>query len=300
MENYWHEQHEIIYKKDKYNRRFTDILGKRAYLTAGNKIERFSNKIIISNGIPDSNLNDPPEREKQDIQYFSRHSRKRFLNLLAQINLREYKTILFVTTTFHNQLPKDYKELKNCLSKFLKRLKRIDNNLSYIWRLEFQKRGAPHFHFFLLLRKNMIKANRTNLIMKIKTHWNDLLKDRSALTWKHSVDIQNTDNKKNVFSYISKYTCKEDEIKNEKYSGRRWGYSANINLEPIETFQPETIFLKTLKKIIWKQFFKNKNMSSEFVNYFWNNNSFQFFISEEDQLKILNQTLEEVKKTNSS
>jgi len=49
--------------------------------------------------------------------------------------------------TYHNNYPKTSKDVKRHLDTFLKFLRR--KNLKYFWVLEFQKRGAVHYHLII-------------------------------------------------------------------------------------------------------------------------------------------------------
>jgi hypothetical protein len=56
--------------------------------------------------------------------------------------------------TYHAPFPTDGKASKRHLNRFLKVLNRRFPGLGYIWVLEFQERGAPHYHLFLTIEPN--------------------------------------------------------------------------------------------------------------------------------------------------
>src|SRR6185503_11803793 len=56
---------------------------------------------------------------------------------------------LFVTLTYPKQFPSDPGSYRSHLASFFKRLKRAFPTFSAIWKLEFQKRGAPHYHVLI-------------------------------------------------------------------------------------------------------------------------------------------------------
>ena len=80
---------------------------------------------------------------------FSRHSRSRLLERFARLDTSETRPI-FLTLTYPDQYPAPL-QAKVHLDNFLKRLKRRfpAAPVSGIWRMEFQERGAPHFHILL-------------------------------------------------------------------------------------------------------------------------------------------------------
>lgn len=81
------------------------------------------------------------------VTLFSRQSRKRLLDTLAEIDKTEKP--LFLTLTYPSKFAADARVWKNDLEKFYKRMKRKFPAASFIWKLEPQKRGAPHFHLFV-------------------------------------------------------------------------------------------------------------------------------------------------------
>lgn len=60
---------------------------------------------------------------------------------------------LFITLTYPRDYTSDASEWKRHLDVFMKRVARRCKNPCVIWKLEFQKRGAPHFHLVVLERK---------------------------------------------------------------------------------------------------------------------------------------------------
>jgi len=83
------------------------------------------------------------------INSFSHKSRRRLMETVASVDRRAVAVPLFVTLTYPSSFPTDYTVYKKHLDTFLKRLRRAFPNVWAIWRLEFQKRGAPHFHILI-------------------------------------------------------------------------------------------------------------------------------------------------------
>jgi len=91
-----------------------------------------------------SHQSPPPVRT--EINYFSENSRRRLrfvaLNAWPQL-ISQY------CMTYHLDFPHDGKVLKRHLNRFLDNIRKNLDCSAYLWVLEFQKRGAPHFHLFL-------------------------------------------------------------------------------------------------------------------------------------------------------
>lgn len=81
------------------------------------------------------------------VTLFSRSSRLRLLQKMASIKGKGLKSV-FLTLTYGQEFPHP-RAAKRHLDNFLKRIRRIYENVSGFWRLEFQERGAPHFHLLL-------------------------------------------------------------------------------------------------------------------------------------------------------
>ena len=89
-----------------------------------------------------------PGGPRGGIRAFSRASRRRLLRRVAQLDKRVLP--VFATLTYPAAFPAEPEEWKRHLnSVWAKRLRRIYPEAGYLWRLEFQRRGAPHFHLIL-------------------------------------------------------------------------------------------------------------------------------------------------------
>lgn len=80
------------------------------------------------------------------IEYLSKASRKK-LALLASNSPIVFRS--FLTVSYPGEFPCDGELVKVHLHSLLKALRRRCPVYDYLWFLEFQQRGAPHFHIFL-------------------------------------------------------------------------------------------------------------------------------------------------------
>jgi len=83
-----------------------------------------------------------------EINQFSRASRKRMLDTLCKLRVSAGLP-QFATLTYPGEFPHDSKVWKNHLDLFGKRLAFSYPESSAIWKLEPQKRSAPHFHLII-------------------------------------------------------------------------------------------------------------------------------------------------------
>jgi len=164
-----------------------------------------------------------------DVTMFTRKSRKRLLERAARLD--SSKGCTFITLTYGQQFPLDSLIYKAHLFAFLKRIRRLHPAASGVWRLEFQKRGAPHFHLMLYNCPYIPKA----VIAKM---WSEVIGDEYC---DHSVTpsrppmtrIEWCGSPKKVTYYLSKYVAKDSGFNTVPYLtattgevpriGRFWG-----------------------------------------------------------------------------
>lgn len=84
--------------------------------------------------------------KRKNVSTFSAASRKRLLEKLARLDPAKSEfPPSFIALTYPKEFP-DPMTAKQHLQTFWKRLRRVCPEASAVWRLEFQERGAPHFH----------------------------------------------------------------------------------------------------------------------------------------------------------
>lgn len=171
------------------------------------------------------------------ITQFTRKSRKRLLELFSRIILPEKK--LFLTLTYGQKYP-DPKTAKRHIDTYGKRLRRAHPDCVFIWRIEPQERGAPHFHI-IILGKDFIP------VKDIRKDWlevigNEYANNAAGTPKCPSMKIKRLDSRKQVFYYVSKYIAKEAlnfnavpyltaQQKCEYQIGRQWGIIGRVNLD---------------------------------------------------------------------
>lgn len=87
------------------------------------------------------------------VTMFSEDSRRRLLRRCNQVNRSNIspERVWFITLTYPASWPGDPHQWKRDLQDWQKRLYRRWGIMSAIWKLEPQKRGAPHFHLLLFV-----------------------------------------------------------------------------------------------------------------------------------------------------
>jgi len=137
-------------------------------------------------------------RGRGDVTVFSKQSRLRLLRLLAEISppavkgFRHRVSFLTLTTQAHHH-PRQFKKY---LQVFFKRMGRKAPRLSMIWRMEYQKRGAPHVHCIVYNAPYIDK-------LWIQEAWGEIVGQDRPFTRVESVRSY-----KHLVNYASKYAAK--------------------------------------------------------------------------------------------
>lgn len=148
--------------------------------------------------------------KRGEIKGFSRKSRQRLMRLIATIDTS--KVIgrpVFLTLTYPKEYSESYKDWKRDINVFFKRLYRYNPHLSAIWKLEFQKRGAPHFHLMIFnTDPARIYINHKVFSNICAVYWYEVVNSRDYNHYKAGINYQPIETYKAVRSYVSKYIAK--------------------------------------------------------------------------------------------
>jgi hypothetical protein len=162
--------------------------------------------------------------KRQAVSTFSIPSRKRLLEVCRNCGWMIHSQLLL---TYHFGMPENGKEVKKQLNSFLTLMREQYPGIAYIWILEFQERGVPHFHVFT----DRIHEDKSFLQWSATT-WNRILKESEM-----HLQFQNHTNNLRRWeigtgNYLVKnYLAKEEQkiVPDEYLSvGRFWGNSRNM------------------------------------------------------------------------
>jgi hypothetical protein len=90
---------------------------------------------------------------KAPITGFSAASRRNLFKRMCELgdwSLRPGLAV-FVTLTYPGEFPSNGRQVKSHLTTFRKRWERRYGSVEGVWKMEFQRRGAPHFHLALTI-----------------------------------------------------------------------------------------------------------------------------------------------------
>lgn len=163
-----------------------------------------------------------PEKQKRlakrsKITKFTKRSKRRLRHIVRN---SEDIWKVWIDLTYPENYPLDGKICKAHLNAFLQFLRR--KGVLYLWRLEFQERGAVHFH---LLASVFIDMN------EIKECWYKIVGSGDEKHYKAGTSVDWLKSKRQLYYRVQKYLLKDDQSivpENFQNVGRFWGSSRNI------------------------------------------------------------------------
>lgn len=177
----------------------------------------------------DSGLQEPKE-DRPLRGKVSQFSYKSGLRLKHQVRNASMEVKSQFILTYPDQFPKSGKIVKNHLDRLLHSLRKAygATNFGYEWILEFQERGAPHFHLYL----TWIPSNELRRF--IAKRWNHILKAGKEHLWQHLRPRTFAKWDMGKGNYVMKYAQKMEQKQvpaGFEDVGHFWG--ASRNMKPI-------------------------------------------------------------------
>jgi hypothetical protein len=170
------------------------------------------------------------EKEAEDraqrgfIFGFSRKSQNNLKRGLATIPDSELMNAILVTLTYPSEFPapEEYQIYKTHLDRFAKTVFR--KGFSGYWVLEFQKRGAPHFHLILFKKGQKRGQSLKALQEMVSRRWYECVGSGDYKHFKAGTEVAWPDDAGSTRGYVAKYVSKGDQAADEGINvGRYWG-----------------------------------------------------------------------------
>jgi len=204
------------------------------------------------------------------------------LNFLMQNTHTQFHSI--ITLTVPEDYPTDGKAFKKMLNAFLTWLRREFDKPSYVWIIEFQKRGAPHYHILTSvnladyegglepMKRGGYRRRAHNYMTNHDLHydasleWNNILFENKYWNPKEQdrekglragVEWEAIRKQDGAARYISMYACKPHQKQippDYQNIGRAWGASRDVkaHCQPITKIKGnEFIQMDLLAKAEW-------------------------------------------------
>jgi hypothetical protein len=163
------------------------------------------------------------------ISAFTRRSRSRLLKKCASLDSDRLRLGLFVTLTYPSEWTSDAAQWKRDLDVFWKRIKRKFARACAVWKLEFQKRGAPHFHL-LVVGPSFIAASW------LANTWYGVINSGDYRHLEAGTQVDRVRKSRDAIAYAAKYLGKVSTTDVGDYVGRYWGVLGRQFL-PVHTME---------------------------------------------------------------
>ncbi len=163
---------------------------------------------------------EPPQLQKgkrAEVSSFSERSRQRLRIKIASVC--RANPPLFCTLTYPVEWTWDAKLWKRHLKIFSQRFCRRYPAAGFIWKLEFQKRGAPHFHPFVWGIGDELREFRH----WISDVWNEIAGDGDPNHLMAGTSVERMRRPEAAIRYVSGYASKSDQTRPGERVGRYWG-----------------------------------------------------------------------------
>lgn len=165
--------------------------------------------------------------ERGNVTEFSRKSRQRLAFVASNTDV---EFTMMITLTYPRSFPSDGRTVKRHLNHFLTRMRRYRTDVLYLWFLEWQKRGAPHFHILATalgeLRTVQLWVSRT---------WYDVVQSGDERHLKAGTRCETIRSRDGARHYAVKYASKmKQKLVPAGYHdvGRFWGCSRAVRPHP--------------------------------------------------------------------
>ena len=139
-----------------------------------------------------------PPAHRGIVTVFSRGSRRRLIKKMRRL-AQGVEKAFFVTLTYPERFP-DGTIAKQHQRALMERIRRLHPEASAIWRIEYQKRGAPHFHHIWF---NLPYIPQQML----RDMWSEIIAEYIT-DQKPFVRIEMVRSRRGIMYYVGKYVAK--------------------------------------------------------------------------------------------
>ena len=155
--------------------------------------------------------------KRAKVLKFSKRSARRLRHVVRN---SEDTWKAFITLTYPEHFSYDGRQVKSHLNVFLQYLRR--RNIKYVWVLEFQQRGAAHFH---ILTSDFISKTELSEV------WYNIVNSKDEKHLLAGTQICSIKSKRHLYGYLSGYINKlhqKSVPEGFENVGRFWGASRNL------------------------------------------------------------------------
>ena len=192
------------------------------------------------------------------IKEWSAASRGRLKRFLGTLRREELAHALVVTLTYPAEFPapEDHAVYKGHLHTFRIYLRRKWPTCSGIWKLEFQSRGAAHYHLMLY---GLHGVELETVRAWVRETWYRIAHNGDKHQGCAGTQVDQIKSVGGAVSYLVKYLSKEDQTMPGNFGGRYWGLHNKSSLPAVEplTIEPDEKRANQARRIARKKMQKD-------------------------------------------
>lgn len=265
-------KYDILVKSRKFRDK-TDLLVARSFVDDEyGSYDEITNPYDLVEERLDSPLEEEPEKgtrggSRAPITELTRKSSNK-MKFTLRNSLCEFQG--FITLTYPRRYPRNGKTCKKHLNTFLTHLRKDYKGIKYFWFMEFQERGAPHFHVFV----SCLVPGKTY----VSPLWYRIVNSRDPAHLKAGTNVVRLRTSKDVIRYATSYAKKiTQKMTPEDFAcvGRFWGCSRKL-CEPTTVLSDVSI--RQLQEL-WSFYYAEIGLPKmlridKFNGYIWNGHRF--------------------------
>lgn len=195
-------------------------------------------------------------RPRGKIHSWSAKSRMRCRQLLHTLRRDALEDAWFVTVTypFAFPVPDDHGIYKGHLHRLCQEIRRRHPAVSGVWKLEFQKREAAHFHFLLIGCTEGIHSFRS----WIAQMWAHIVNSGDPKHVNAGTEVDYIRTYGGVMAYVTSYISKEDQTLPGNFTGRYWGIINRAHLPMVAGTEYEVSEKAAVRINRWRRTLRRK------------------------------------------
>lgn len=184
--------------------------------------------------------------KRGEITMFSKKSRQK-LAFVANNTRIMFRTM--ITLTYPGQFSSDGKVVKKHLNAFLLWCRNRFATPSYLWFLEFQRRGAPHIHLLMDTPLSQDKVQRLGVYADVARKWYIVVGSDDVRHLEAGTRVERIRKKDGAARYCLKYAYKmRQKMVPDAYRnvGRFWGCSRDVTPEDVRVWPMDDLSVRTV------------------------------------------------------
>jgi len=192
-------------------------------------IEMYSNDVVVRRA---GDAPDTHDLTRDVVTEFSKASRQRLAFVAANTSV-EFTTM--ITLTYPGEYPTDGEKVKRDRRAFQDWLRRDQGNPEYLWFLEFQKRGAPHYHILTDQLWPKTRLDEKALRFRVAATWYRQVGSGDPRHLAAGTRTEKLRTARGGACYAVKYSMKmQQKLVPADYQnvGRFWGHSRGVTPVP--------------------------------------------------------------------